>query len=279
MTNRSTIQSEEGHWKSHAIRWDLIGPPLRPSPDELAVVAAIVSELMAQVGNRGLDALILGVTPEYARFPWPPKSNLIALDRCESMIRHVWTGSMAESERVLQGDWLALDTSLGPFDLVLGDGVLSQLAYPVDYERFCHTMRGVTRPGGRWALRLFARTGEPEAPERVLDDLRAGRLTNINEFKLRLGMALCDAGDADDVGVSEMWRFWHEACRRDASLRNCWSTELQSTIENYREGTARYSFPHLEPVLDVLRRSATIREVEFPSYGLRDRCPMVILEA
>jgi hypothetical protein len=137
MTNAGTIQSEEGHWKSHAIRWDKIGPPLRPSPDELAVVAVIVSQLMSQVGNRGLDALILGVTPEYARFPWPPKSNLIALDRCEAMIRHVWPGSTAASERTLCGDWLAPDASLGPIDPVL------------DCLRRYATIREVRFPGYR----------------------------------------------------------------------------------------------------------------------------------
>jgi hypothetical protein len=137
----------------------------------------------------------------------------------------------------------------------------------------------MTRAGGRWALRVYARPGEPEDPDRLLDDLREGRLTNINEFKLRLGMALCDASHADDVGVSEMWRFWDDACRRDPSLRDCWSIELQSTIENYRDGTARYSFPRLDPVLDLLRRYATIRKVQFPGYRLGDCCPMVIMEA
>ena len=58
------------------------------------------------------------------------------------MIRHVWPGSMAATERVVQGDWLDPDASLGPFDLLLGDGVLSVLDYPGEYERFCRTMRG-----------------------------------------------------------------------------------------------------------------------------------------
>jgi hypothetical protein len=279
MMTRPSIPSKEGHWKSHAIRWDLIGPPLRPSSDELAVVTGIVAELVTCVGNRGLDALILGVTPEYALFPWPPKSSLVALDRCESMIRHVWPGSTAAIERVIQGDWLFPDQSVGPFDLVLGDGALSQLSYPDDYERLCQAMRSVTRPGGRWALRLYARPDAPENPERLLDDIGEGRLTNINEFKLRLGMALCDANHTDDVSVAEMWRFWDQSRRRDPSLQDRWSTELQITIENYREGTARYSFPRLDPVLDLLGRFATISDVRFPSYPLGGCCPMVVLEA
>ncbi len=195
------------------------------------------------------------------------------------MIRHVWPGSMAATERVVQGDWLDPDASLGPFDLLLGDGVLSVLDYPGEYERFCRTMRRMTRPGGRWACAVYARTGEPEDPQSVLDDLREGRLANINEFKLRLGMALCDARHADDVAVSEMWRFWDDVRRRDPSLGDCWSTDLQSTIENYRDGIAKYSFPRLDRVLDLLRRYATIREIRYPGYRLGECCPMVILEA
>jgi hypothetical protein len=278
MTTPPMISAEEDHWKRHAIGWDLIGPPLRPSADELAVITGIVSELMPRIGSRRLSALILGVTPEYARLAWPPKSSLVALERCATMIQHVWPGSTAATERVIQGDWLVPEAAVGPFDLVLGDGVLSQLAYPSDYERFCQAMRGVTRPGGRWAIRLYARTGVPEDPERLLDEVRAGRLTNINEFKLRLGMALCDAQGTDDVGVAEMWRFWDQSRQREPGLPGRWSTELQTTIENYREGTARYTFPRLDPVLDLLRRFATIRDVRFPSYPLGGSCPMVVLE-
>ena len=152
------------------------------------------------------------------------------------------------------------------------------LAYPGDYSMLCRTMCSMTRPGGRWVLRLFARGHVPEDPENVLDDVREGRLTNINEFKLRLGMALCDANQADDVAVSEMWQFWDSSRRRVPELQCRWPSELQSTIENYREGMARYAFPRLGFVLDLLREYATIRAVRFPGYPLGGCCPMVVLE-
>jgi hypothetical protein len=270
------------HWNSHALRWHLIGPPLRPSPDDLAVIAGVVSELGAGAGAgaRGIHTLVLGVTPEYARFPWPTGTSLVALERCESMIRHVWPAQEAGSHggHVIQGDWLRPPESIGQFDLVLGDGVLSQLSYPEDYERFCQAARGLTRPGGLWALRLYTRQTTPEDLYTLMDDVREGRLTNINEFKLRLGMALCDANHADDVAVTEMWRAWDRSGGRDPALHDRWPAELRSTIDNYREGTARYSFPHLEPVLDILRRFAAVKEVSFPGYPFGRCCPTVVLE-
>jgi hypothetical protein len=112
-----------------------------------------------------------------------------------------------------------------------------------------------------------------------MDDVRQGRLTNINEFKLRLGMALCDAEHADEVAVSEMWRAWDRAIRCDPALQDRWPAELRGTVENYREGTARYSFPHLEPVLGILRRFVAVKQVSFPAYPFGACCPTVILEA
>jgi hypothetical protein len=179
---------------------------------------------------------------------------------------------------VIHGDWLDADASHGSFDLVLGDGVLSQLSYPGDYERFCQRMRRMTRPGGRWTLRLFARSEFVEEPEKLLEEILDGRLTNINEFKLRMLMALCDAEDKDNVGVVELWRFWDRACRQTPELRNRWSSQLLVTIESYREAAQKYSFPRLNQVLDLLRKHGTIRRLRFPNYPLGQCCPMVVLE-
>src|SRR6266705_2840542 len=122
--------SDGSHWNAHAVRWESIGPPLRPSPEDVMVVADAVSQLVNENSHRALKLLMLGVTPEYARFPWPPNSTLVAWERSESMIRHVWPGSTAESKRVIQGDWLHPPEAFGEFDFVLGDGVLTQLSFP-----------------------------------------------------------------------------------------------------------------------------------------------------
>src|SRR5262249_20277470 len=134
------------------------------------------------------------------------------------------------------------------------------------------------RPGGRWALRLYASSNAPETPERVLDDARDGRLTNINEFKLRLGMALCGTRKVHNVAVAEVWHVWDQARRREPALDQRWSAELVSTIENYRESTAKYSFPPLPLVLDTLRPFVKVTKTCIPKYEFGASCPTLILE-
>src|SRR6187397_2166487 len=101
MTNSEPAGGD--HWQSHSLGWELIGSPLRPAPDDMAIVATAVSELGEVARQRGLSVLILGVTPEYARFPWPSKTSLVACERSPAMIEHVWPGSTADSERIVQG--------------------------------------------------------------------------------------------------------------------------------------------------------------------------------
>jgi hypothetical protein len=75
-----------------------------------------------------------------------------------------------------------------------------------------------------------------------------------------------------------MWRAWDDWRRQHPALRQRWSASLTATIEDYRDSPVIYSFPPLEPLLDLLRGFATIRQVCFPSYPFGDHCPTVVLE-
>lgn len=216
---------------------------------------------------------MLGVTPEYARFRWPAKTTLIACERSESMIQHVWPGSTLESATVIQGNWLDLTQDLGKFDLILGDGVLTQLAYQDQYDELGWRVSNLLLPGGRLLLRLFASSGEPEAPEHVLEN---ATITNVNEFKLRLGMALSNTRSAYDVAVSEIWSVWDQARRERPGLNERWSAEAASTIEGYRESAATYSFPPLNRIQPTFSRHINVAKVYVPNYKFGDCCPTMI---
>jgi hypothetical protein len=271
-------ETSRDHWSEHARLWSQIGSPLRPAVEDLAIAQRVIDDRFARRAGRGLDALVLGVTREFARLAWPRGTRLVALERNPDMIRHLWPGSTADEERIVQGDWRDPADPLGPFDVVLGDGSLSMLNYPEEYEDVCARLRSMTRAGGQWALRLYAGPAATETPEQVLDAATRGALSNINEFKLRLGMALCAARGAPRVAVADMWRAWNDWRHRHPALQRRWSPELTATIEDYRDSPSAYSFPALEPVLELLRGFATIREVCFPEYGFGDHCPTVILE-
>jgi hypothetical protein len=277
MTTDDPNATAGGLWDSHAVRWDLIGPPLRPAAEDLATVAGVVSSLASEHSERGLDVLMLGVAPEYARFPWPPGTNLVAREKSAAMVRHVWPGSTAETARVVLGNWLERPAEHEEFDLVLGDGVLSMLSFPNAYEDFCTIMRSMTRPGGRWVVRMYARPDVPEESERVLNEAREGRLVNINEFKLRLCMSMCTAENDYEIGVAEVWQVWDQARRRHSALANGWSPERTATIDNYRDMPVRYSFPTRELALETVRPFVEVQQVCFPTYDFGGSCPTVIL--
>ena len=59
-----------------ARHWNLLGPPLRPSRDDVAILEGVVQSL-----HTAPRVLLLGVTPELATLAWPAGTELVAVDR------------------------------------------------------------------------------------------------------------------------------------------------------------------------------------------------------
>jgi hypothetical protein len=75
-----------GQWPGVARFWPLLGPPLRPAEEDLALLREAVARYGP--GERALRILILGVTPEFVDLPWPAGSRVEALDKTPEMIRY-----------------------------------------------------------------------------------------------------------------------------------------------------------------------------------------------
>ncbi|MFM6987595.1 MAG: hypothetical protein ACKOXG_02850, partial [Arenimonas sp.] len=88
----------EGQWPKAARFWPRIGAPLRPVAEDLRFIESLLHERAGQP----LRGLILGVTPEFERLPWPEGSRINALDRTPEMIEYVWPG---RPEQAVLGDW------------------------------------------------------------------------------------------------------------------------------------------------------------------------------
>ena len=103
------------------------------------------------------------------------------------MIKHVWPG---RGDEVLVGDWEELPLPETSRDLVLCDGGLHLLQYPAAQKRVVARLAQVVRAGGRCVFRLFALPSKRETAAAVLNNLRQGKIPDLNHLKLRLGMAL-----------------------------------------------------------------------------------------
>jgi hypothetical protein len=276
MTEPRASGVENAQWKLWAHQWRLLGPPFRPSPEDLDIVRLSIKECSDRLSGEGLAALILGVTPEFAKLPWPAGTSLTALDQNPEMIRCVWPGSTALSERVFCGDWLEPPLSPRSFDIVIGDGVLSMLPFPEGYRRLAASVASLARPGATWNLRLFVRPDSPDPPEAVIDDLLANRIGSLHAFRLRLGMAMHGEDDSDGVCLADVWRYWEAAGVETARLvERGWPIEVIRIIDVYRDSPSIYSFPRLEAAVAVIAEFAAVAQISRATYELGERCPSV----
>ncbi|MEA2734108.1 MAG: hypothetical protein QOE14_559 [Humisphaera sp.] len=257
-----------GHWSEIARRWEQVGPPLRPSEEDLAVYAAVVRELESP------RALILGVTPELYRLPWPG-AQMLAADRTRGMIEAVWPGPR---NAVVCTDWTALPLECASRDIALCDGGVHLLSYPAGQQKLASELRRIITPGGLCILRLFVPPTTREAADDVIDELLAGRIANLNLLKLRLGMALQESA-AQGVELRLIFNVLANLAPSLADLadRIGWAREHLLALESYRDSAARYHFVSTEAVISMFCLSPggfAVEKIHVPGY---ERCPLVVL--
>jgi SAM-dependent methyltransferase len=243
------------HWARIARHWALLGPPLRPSPEDVAITA--------REATRATRALVLGVTPELAALP---VRSLVAIDHTRAMIGAIFPP--APNRAAIVGDWRALPLPSRSIDLIAGDGALACLPFPDGTRALAAELARVLAPGGRVVLRLFA---SPPAPE-SLDEIRIASDRGFHAFKWRVAMAL--AAPDRNVRVSDIHRAFETICPDRAALP--WPRAVIDTIDAYRDSPASYAFPTVDETRAALAPLVDVA-CHVPSYELGDRCPTLVL--
>lgn len=249
-----------------------MGPPLRPSPEDIAVMRREVRA--RERGGHGARVLVMGVTPELAGLG----SHTLAVDRNPSMIRGVWPDFGRKPGSYVCADWGQLPVADGSRDLVLCDGGLTLARFPDGYRAWAREVSRVLSTGGRAVVRAFVLPEEPETAEAVLEDLEGGAIRSFHAFRWRLAMAL-QRDVEEGVGVDEVWRFWDREGRLALARATspAWPDEVVHTIEAYRDLTLRLRFPTLGAVRSVLQELFEERQCYVPRYELGARCPTLVL--
>lgn len=266
---------EPSHWNAYAARFRLVGRPLRPSAEDVALLKDSVRRL-ARFPSSGASALLLGVTSELAEIEWDTPLDLLAVDKAEGMVRAVWPGDNSR-RRAIVGDWLELTPPPGGFHLALGDGVLSIFDYPAGYLRMAEALARVIRPGGLLWLRLFCRPEPGESVREVLAALQAGSIGNFHVFKWRLAMAL--QGDATrGVRLAEIWSCFERETGGVQAMteKSGYPGEEVATIEAYRGVDDHYSFSTAAEAEQAFSRHFELLETRQPGYELGSRCPHLV---
>jgi SAM-dependent methyltransferase len=264
-----------GHWPDIAKMWKQVGPPLRPSSQDITFLNNTINPWVRDNGSP--RALILGVTLELYRLLWPNGTDLLAVDHTRGMINSIWPGP---PDAAIYADWTDMPLPDSSRDIVLCDGGIHLLAYPHEHREFIRTLRRVTSPNGICVFRLFIPPKEREEPDKVLRDLLDAKIANLNLLKLRLGMALHN-DITQGVQLRHVWNALYEAAP-DFNLlasRLGWPLEHLLVINTYRDCPNRYCFLDLDDVCRIFCENPggfKLEAVHVPTYELGERCPTIV---
>jgi len=261
--------AQKKHWSDIAKQWNRWTSPLRPCREDVEAIRQFLEP------GDGL-CLLLGVTPEFTGL----SNRLVAIDNDAAMIGSLWPGNQA-GRNVVRGDWLDMPFIASCFDSIIGDGSLTLLSYPLQYERVFDQLSRLLKPGGKILIRLFASPELEETCAEVCEEALRGRIAGFHAFKWRLAMAVAAESHNANVGVVDI----HAAFNRLLPDRNRladatgWSHEDIATIDLYRGSPARYSYPTLAQLRQVFARRFKETGLRQGSYELAERCPILILES
>jgi len=256
------------HWKDLASQWNRIGPPLRPSPEDVQIAQQLLGTA------EGLH-LLLGVTPELSNLT----PQLVAIDNNAGMIGAVWPGNCA-GHNAVQADWLDMPFADHSFDAVIADGSFSLLHYPLQYRQLFSQLKRIMKPGSKLVLRVFASPVAGETCAAVCHDAMVGQAGGFHAFKWRLAMALAAESQNPNISVADIHEIFCRLLPDRMQLGDAtdWSQEDIATIDFYQGSPARYSFPTLQQLRQVMSPEFSETGLMHGSYELAERYPTLVLE-
>lgn len=224
-------------WSRAKEFWHRLGPPLRPQNADILAISALLNG--APQRKERWNILILGVTPEFAHYPWPEGSTVYALDQSQAMIDHVWPG---KAEHAQLGDWCNMPFQSGIFDLVLCDGGL-QLLSAEKRAALKAEIHRVLSDSGIFIARTFGQQTQTLSLEDVVTGIDSGTITNLNELKVLVGTAL-QTTPATGVALADIWRTMKNKFGTWETLAQKLNQplDLVTAIDSYKDNNSRMSF-------------------------------------
>jgi len=262
------------HWPHIARSWHLVGPPLRPSPEDIDLFERSVSRCAPDARNA--QALILGVTPELFLLGWPEGAAVRALDSSREMVEAVWPGPKGSA---VLGSWTSAPIADVSQDVIVCDGGFGTLSYPQGQRTLLCEIRRMLAPGGIFVVRLFAPPGLTGSLTDIAADLDAGLIASLDALKFRLWGAL-HKDQATGVRPRDVVAAIEDMAGGLDRLvsRQGWSADHVATLQLHRNSNAVY---HLTDANGLIRMAEEFGfeplSVASPDSSFGDCCPVVSL--
>lgn len=272
--------SQLAYWESRARSWS-IAPPLSPSREDIAWYEARAKARADELAGSEMRALLLGATRSIATMSWPQRTSLLVVDWADGMIRRVGSGGgPPKTMLALRADWRELPLATGSMHLAIGDGSSGVMPSTADAKRYFREVSRVLGAGGIYCERCFCRPQRARSVKELFEALFAGRLRDLDLFRLLLAMTL-QSSPRDGVSLHRVWRVWNENVPDPSAARERygWTAQAIGNFEAWRQSDGRYSYLSqdevallAEPFFEVLAR-------DLPGYETRDYFPRFVMRA
>jgi len=262
--------SNESFWKSRTKDWELVGPPLKPVPEDIDAIFNLVCiklKVMTQ-------AVVLGATPQYLSLGERLMTHLTFVDISEDMIKYCWHDAL--NATAVKANWLNMPLPSDFYQLVLADGSLTVLPNLDQYSMLAKELDRVLSNGGLFVVRAYVPT-EQETVDFVFKQLEAGAINNFHAFKWRLAMAL--SNNDGEVPVSDIWFTWFDRYERsDEVIKSLnWDPAVLRTINAYEDSDVVYTFPTLDKVMSKFSHFKLMGDYR-PTYFDGERYPTLCFQ-
>jgi SAM-dependent methyltransferase len=255
--------------------WDSIyndRPLQEPQSTRFAEISAGIKRQIAGIDGR---LLLLSTNPTLSSLG----SNVTAVDRNPSVVRHRWPGNTAD-RRAIVADWLRLPFADGSFSASVGDGSINVLEFR-DVSLFYQNIGRVMLHGGKFVCRVYLTPDIGETIPEVAIAPWQGKIRSFVYFKFRLGMAIAATRAHPNVPVQSIYEtFVANFPDRDrlAAAIGQDRSEIDK-IDQYKNSSEVYNFPTRQQVLSTIPSIfANAHFVQVGTYELAERCPLLVME-
>jgi len=265
---------QDVHWSALARQYLSIPGPLRLVAEDVEMYSKPVNAWLSQHSKPRV--LILGVTPEFYKMPWPEGTDILAVDRSERMLNEIWPGTESQT---MCADWVNMALKEGSRDIAFCDGGLTLLKYSQQLVQLAKVLRTTLSKHGLFAVRIFEHGQVFESPASVMEEFLNGQIANSSLLKFRLALAMNDTVKSG-VNLGAIWRYY-SACipgpEKLAALTGWTDTELK-TIDTYKESKEQYYFPSIDDLCDIFcgpNAGFECDSVQTPTYPFSEHTKVV----
>lgn len=271
---------EEEVWARIARGYAAFGSPFVPCRADIAAFEDAVNTQASLRPAKGLQAVMLGVTPGLALMRWPVGSRILAVEISQSVIKALWPGDVPQQRQAVCASWFAIPRGQQSCDVVVGDGSLATCRFPSEVRALSRAVHHLLSEGGSFVFRSYLRPQVQESVESVFGALFQGAGMSVDCFKMRLYLAM-QRSPQEGVAVRDAARILDKYQLNSRTMRERlgWSSAAIGPFEAWRNSDAVYSFPTPDELREVLGECFDEESATYATYELAQCCPTLVMRS